>query len=406
MHRTRERQPVRTLGADAARSEPGLGGDPETQAEALRRESSLLVVAGEGSGDVMASRALAHLSVPSFGWGGPELRARGTDTLCDVSELSLLGFATVVVRLPRLLHEARRLLAAVDARRPNAALLAGYSEFNGWLGPRLRQRGVRVLWYGAPQIWAWRPGRGRRYSAACDQLALMFPFEEELWRSFGAETSYVGHPALEVDWMDRSRARAVLGLGPDPAIALLPGSRTAEVHAHLPVLLGATARLRARYPDLGARVLVASALGGADRRWLEARAREARVIPVATDPVATLPAYDLALVASGTATLECALAGVPPIIVYRLPSLSAAVLRRLIQVPHVGLPNLVLQRDCFPELLQDRLDEAALAAAAQEVLAERETYLRACHEVRSRLSGDATKAPSSRVAQILDTWLK
>lgn len=143
----------------------------------MSREPTLLVVAGEGSGDVMASRALEHLSVPSFGWGGPELRARGTDTLCDVSELSMLGFGTVAVRLPRLVREARRLLAAVDTRRPAAALLAGYSEFNGWLGPRLRQRGVSVFWYGAPQIWACRPGRARRHSAACDQLALMLPFE-------------------------------------------------------------------------------------------------------------------------------------------------------------------------------------------------------------------------------------
>jgi len=353
----------------------------------------------------MASRAVEHLSVPSFGWGGPELRARGTDTLCDVSELGVLGFGTVALRLPRLLREARRLLAEVDARRPAAALLAGYSEFNGWLGPRLRQRGVRVLWYGAPQVWAWRPRRARRYSAACDQLALMLPFEEEIWRSFGAHASYVGHPALEVDWMDRSRARAELGLGPAPAIALLPGSRSVEVRRHLPVLLGATARLRARHPDLEARVLVASALGAADRRWLEARAREAHVVPVTTDPVTTLPAYDLALVASGTATLECALASVPPVIVYRLPPLSAAVLRRLLQVPQVGLPNLVLHRACFPELLQGRLSEAALAAAAQEVLDGRETYLRACHEVRVRLSRGAPVAPSSRVAEILEAWL-
>ena len=101
----------------------------------MNTSANLLVVAGEGSGDVMAGRAIEHLSVPSFGWGGPALRAQGTETLCDVSELSMLGFGTVALRLPRLLRSARRLLRAVDQRRPTAALLAGYSEFNGWLGP-------------------------------------------------------------------------------------------------------------------------------------------------------------------------------------------------------------------------------------------------------------------------------
>ncbi len=141
----------------------------------MSHEPSLLVVAGEGSGDVTASRAIEHPSFPPSG-GAASSCARGTETLCDVTELSMLGFGTVALRLPRLLREARRLLA-VDARRLAAALLAGYSEFNGWLGPRLRQRGVSVFWYGAPQIWACRPGRARRHSAACDQLALMLPFE-------------------------------------------------------------------------------------------------------------------------------------------------------------------------------------------------------------------------------------
>src|SRR5687767_2679958 len=144
----------------------------------------------------MAAPVVRRLSVPGFGLGGPRLRDAGVELVGDVSELAVLGIGETLRKAPAISRAAVRLLREIGRRRPRAALLAGYSEFNTWLGARLRARGTRVLWYGAPQVWAWRPGRAPNIRRACDRLAVVLPFEQALWRGLGADARYVGHPAL------------------------------------------------------------------------------------------------------------------------------------------------------------------------------------------------------------------
>jgi hypothetical protein len=175
-------------------------GPPQRAAVVFRRKSSdagVLVVAGEGSGDAMAAPVVRQLGVPAFGLGGTALGAVGMELVSDLSRTAAMGVGAVLVRAPLLIDAGRRLLSEARRRKPRAALLVGFSEFNAWLGPRLRKLGMRVLWYSPPQIWAWRGGRADTLRDACDRMAVILPFEEELWRAHGADAHYVGHPSLE-----------------------------------------------------------------------------------------------------------------------------------------------------------------------------------------------------------------
>ena len=367
---------------------------------------SLLVVAGEASGDDLGAAVVRDLGVGGFGWGGSQLRAEGVETLRDVSSLGVMGVGSVLARAPSLVKAVRALLRTVRARRPRAALLVGFSELNAWLGPRLRRQGVRVLWYAPPQVWAWRPGRARRLAAACDRMAVLLPFERELWQRVGAEVTWVGHPATDPPLVTREQARCELGLPSNrPLLALLPGSRRQEVQRHTEPMLAAAVRLRRRRPDLEARVIVAPGLDEATRRRLLAAARSA-AIDASSAPVRRIvPAFDAALVASGTATLECAVFGAPPVIVYRTDVLSAAVARRLLRVRFVGLPNLILNRAVFPELLQSEVRPQRLARAAAELIDHHPRYVEYCKQVRTELEIPGPGTASLRAAEILRPWL-
>jgi len=283
------------------------------------------------------------------------------------------------------------------------ALLVGFSAFNARLGRQLRRRGVRVLWYAPPQVWAWGSGRARRLGESCNQVALLLPFEEPLWRSAGVPASYVGHPALEERHAPRAALRHELGWSDnETAIALLPGSRSGELRRLLGPMLDAVARL-ARTRPLRTALLLSDALPGADRRWARRLARHAGV-SVARE-CHTLPAFDAAFAASGTVTLECALLGVAPVIVYRVDLVTAWAARCLLETQHVGLPNAILKRHAFPELLQNEVNGASLCRRMQMLLARPQHFGDECRRVRLAMDLPGSHSPSERVAQMLETWL-
>jgi lipid-A-disaccharide synthase len=341
--------------------------------------------------------------------GGPACRAAGVELVADLRPSAAMGLTEVVARLPAIVSAFARLLAAARDAKPEAAVLVDYTEFNLRLGASLRRRGVPVLWCVAPQIWAWRPGRAPQVARALDRLAVILPFEVDLWRGHGVDAHYVGHPALDVVTLDRATARARLGLSIGATtVAVLPGSRPHEVHRHLLPMLGALEALGARIRDT-ARILVAASLDRPTRRWLDARARAAGIRTVDVDPDtgagAWLSAFDAALAASGTATLECALAGAPPVVVYRLSRLSAAIARRLLRTPFVALPNVVLGRAVYPELLDRDVEPRCMARALATVLEQRGTFGASAQELRASL---ACSGPSSaeRAANLVAPWLR
>lgn len=377
-------------------------------------EPVLLVAAGEASGDAMAAAVLARLGVPATGMGGPALGAHA-ELIVRYDRMAAMGLGPVLRMAPHLAAAFARLWAEARRFRPRAALLVGFSEFNLRLGRRLRTLGVRVLWYAPPQIWAWRPERGPRAVLACDAMAVVLPFELAPWQELGALAVYVGHPALELERPDRTLARHRMGLGPgDRLVAVLPGSRAHEVTRLLPTLLSAVQRLRQRQPCLQAHWFVAPSLPAEVISWAAEQARRAQV-GVTAISVGLLPAADVALVCSGTATVECALCNVPPVVVYRTGAVAAAAARALVRVSMVGLPNLVLGERVFPELLQRAVSAPRVAECAERILQEPELHQRACQRVWHALAGPAgadregtlrpDQLPSARVAALLAPWL-
>ena len=374
--------------------------------------ASLLVVAGEASGDRAAAGVVSALrqAIPlrATGMGGAALAAAGTSIVCDLRATTAMGLGAVVSRAGRILASMAELVHAARRERVSAALLVNYSEFNARLAPRLHRAGVHVLWYGAPQVWAWRSARGATLRESVDRMAVMLPFEETLWRKHGVDARYVGHPALEVHALSRAGARAALGLTElASTIAILPGSRPHEVTELLPAMLEAAARVRRDRASIDARVLLAPSLDRATRRWARERAEAGGVgvyeVAGAEGAGVVLPAFDVALTASGTATLEAALAGAVPVVAYRVGLLTELVARALVRTEHYALPNILLGRRAFPELLQRDANPDLLARTVARALDGRADLLSACDEVRAIL-GDR-RTPSRDVAEMLLPWL-
>lgn len=336
--------------------------------------------------------------------GGLAVAEAGAELVADLRDVTALGVGDVLARARPVTQAFAQILAAVRQYRPRAALLVNYTEFNLRLAGRLRSRGVRVLWYIAPQIWAWRPGRAKSLAAVVDKLAVILPFEESLWRSHGVDARYVGHPVLETPMLARTTARQLLDLTPyAPAVAILPGSRPHETDRLLAPMLDAYELVRRERASLDARVLLAPSLDPASRDAALSLGRLARVPvhPVSADAgaIELLPAFDIAFCASGTASLEAAMAGTVPIIVYRTGLGTELAARLLIKSAHVGLPNVMLGRRAFPELLQRDVTPKRMAATLSQLIDHPEEARAACAEIRS-IFGDH-KHPSREVASML-----
>lgn len=337
----------------------------------------LLIVAGEVSGDMLAAglvRALRQQdpALRFFGIGGDALRGEGMEILQDCASMAIVGFAEVLGRIPFFIRLLRRLEAVAAARRPAAAILVDYPGFNLRLAARLKRLGIPVFYYVCPQVWAWHRSRIGRLARSVERLFAIFPFEPEQLAGSGLPVEFVGHPLVD--------AVAALRLAPPPALpwsgaprlALLPGSRPAEIDRHLPLLLDAARRLEREFPRLSC--LLAAPTADAARA-LDARLaahagpRPARLAVVGGQTRALLGQADAAAVASGTATVETALMRCPMVILYRMATLSYAVAKRLVRVPHIGMVNLIAGRELCPELIQDALSADTLAAALRPLLA-------------------------------------
>jgi lipid-A-disaccharide synthase len=363
----------------------------------------VLLVAGEPSGDLHGAALVAQLrarrpDLEVVGIGGPRLRAAGMRVLVDTEHVATMGFTETFGTLGRLVRAYRTLVRTLDAARPDLVVLIDYPEFNLRLAQQAKRRGIRVFYFVAPQVWAWRKGRIRTIGARVDKLAAVFPFEPGVYNRDGRVLAeFVGHPLLDVVRPTRGRAetRAHYGLDADrPLLALLPGSRKKEVGFLFRAMCEAAARLAPEgWQPIAA---LAESLGPGD---LEAAlAGGAIPVPVAhNDTYNVVAAADAAIVASGTATLETALLGCPMAIVYRLAPLTYWIARRLVDVPWIGMPNLILQRGVFPELVQDAVTPAAMADAVRDVYGRRAEVHAALEELRAALG---TPGAAGRAADL------
>ncbi len=333
----------------------------------------LLVVAGEASGDLHGARLLEELArlgrpVEAFGLGGDELRKAGLETLADSAEISVVGLAEALRILPRARQIFRQLLSEVERRRPPAAVLVDFPEFNLRLARQLRRRGVKVIYYVSPQVWAWRRRRVETIRKVVDRMLVLFPFEEEFYHWHGVPALCVGHPLVDEvpelpqAWDHERRA------GEPFRVALLPGSRRSEISALLPLMVGAVERLAARLP-IQASVVRAPTVTEDD---LSGMTRGAAIpLPiVAANRFDHLAGCHLAFCASGTATLELGLLGTPLLVLYHLNRWTYLLARLLVKLPHISLVNLVLGRTVVPELLQHEAEPANVAAVAEALLTD------------------------------------
>ncbi len=336
------------------------------------------MVAGEPSGDLLASHVVAELlrrvdDLHCVGIGGAHMREAGFEAWWDSERLAVNGFAAVLPRLPELLRMRASLRSRLLREPPAVFVGVDAPDFNLALEARLREGGIPTVHFVSPSIWAWRRERIRHIERAVDHLLCVFPFEPELYAGTRVRASYIGHPLAEVIPMHPDAAAARLRLGLDEGaaaagvLALLPGSRAGEVRHIAPSFFDAAARLqRAR----GLRVLVAAAHRGLLPALHEAAARhpDLQLQWVQGDSHTVLESCDLALVASGTATLECALYKRPMVIGYRLPWLSWRLMKDRGYLPWVGLPNILAGEGLVDELLQQACTGESLAGHAQALL--------------------------------------
>jgi len=352
------------------------------------RGREVYIVAGEASGDLQAARLAAAMRrldprLRLCGVGGAAMREAGVETEVDISELSVMGISEVVGALARVRRVYRRIVARMDSSGyPQLLVLVDFPEFNLLLARAARRRGVPVLYYVSPQVWAWRRGRVRKIRERVDAMVVLFPFEEEFYAAHGVPARFFGHPLAETVQPTRSARDTRLRHGlpaEGPLVALLPGSRVKEVDRHLPLMLQA-----ARLLDGRACFAIARA-PGIDRGRLQAAAAEAgrRIAIVDDDTYNLLAAADAAAVASGTATVEAALLGCPHVVVYKASALTYAVARALVRTRYIGMPNIILDAPVVPELIQRRATPAALADEIGRFLDE-PAHARA---VRERLAG-------------------
>lgn len=366
----------------------------------------LLLSCAEASGDLYAgalTRELKRLEpqLSIAGLGGPQFEAAGGRLLADYRGIAVTGLTEALAKIPKSLATLRLLVNAARAERPDALVVIDSPDFNFRLAPAVKRLGVPIVYYISPQIWAWRKGRLKTIRALADRVLVIFPFEEAIYRDGGVPVEFVGHPLVELAKPSRSRDEFLRGLGLSPSaptVAVLPGSRANEVARILPDLVKAAVRIRSEVP--AAQVVVARAPNLDDRLFASAYELPASAI-VEGDADTVLASADVALTASGTATVQTALHDTPMVIVYRVSPVTYQLGRRLVSVDAIGMVNLIAGEKIVPELIQDALTPEAVAREAVSMLTDRARADRiraGLARVRAQLGGPGA---SRRAAEVI-----
>ncbi|MBI5895248.1 MAG: lipid-A-disaccharide synthase [Desulfobacterales bacterium] len=366
---------------------------------------SIVMVAGEPSGDLHGAHLIHALqakygSIFVCGMGGRAMRAAGAKIVIDADQVAVVGITEVIAKAPRIIKamgQHKRLLAALQ---PDLLILIDFPDFNLHLAAIAKRIGIPVLYYISPQIWAWRAGRVKKIKKRVDHMAVILPFEKQFYEAHQVPVSFVGHPLMDSATGRVPMRAAFDGLPPSPVVGLLPGSRDREVASLLPVMLQAARQLRQKLESVR---FIVSCAASIDPASIHAIARSSGVdhLEISHEPVSQIfPKCHLAVVASGTVTLEAAICGTPMIITYVVSPLSYWLGRALIRVDHIGLVNLIAQERIVPELVQKEVTPEAISETAYGILGDAQTYRTVCQNLRLVRERLAAPGASEKVAQI------
>lgn len=368
----------------------------------------ILIVAGEVSGDLHGAHLMEAIQglqpgTLFFGVGGEEMERRGMKVLQPAQSLSVVGITEVLFRVPSLLRALGRLRNFLDRERPALTILIDFPDFNFRVARMAHRRGIPVLYYISPQVWAWRAGRVNQLARWVRKMLVLFSFEIPIYERAGVDVTWVGHPLLDLvkPTLSKEEGRRRFGLEPgEPTVGLLPGSRPHEVKRLLPRLLGAAFLMKQELPRL--QFIIPRASGIPEGMILrETRAATLPVRVVEGHPYDVMNLCDLLITASGTATLEGAILGKPMVIVYRVSWLSYWIGRALIQVDHIGLVNLISGRRVAPELIQGEASPERIATEGLRILRDPLLYRRMSEAMEKVKAALGPPGAAKRAGQIV-----
>jgi lipid-A-disaccharide synthase len=352
----------------------------------IHKPLKIFFSAGESSGDQHAASMFVELKkhqpdIEGIGMGGTKMAQAGIDIRYDSSAIAVIGLVEVIKHFGEILRTLKSMQKLLLAERPDLLVCVDYKEFNFNLARFAKRNGIKVLFYISPQVWAWRADRVKKYGAAIDMMAVIFPFEVPYYEAEGVAVRYVGHPC--VDKVQPLRTKAddfkLFSLNKtNPVVGILPGSRANEIERMLPVMLAAAHQLQDSFP--GIHFLLPQADSIPDT-LLEQYLRSARLMitVIKHKPYDVIQCCDAIMTTSGTASLEIALLGVPMVIAYKLSPITYRLGRWLVKTPYIGLPNIILGKPAIKELIQHEASADNLTAEISKILKD-EPYAEQIHQ--------------------------
>lgn len=336
---------------------------------------TVLFSAGESSGDQHAAHMFEEMckqcpEVQGIGMGGAKMRQAGIDIRFDSSAIGVIGLVEILKHYGEIRRALKTMKAIIAKEKPDLLVCVDYKEFNLKLAQYAKKRGVKVLFYVSPQVWAWRAGRVKTYGKAIDMMAVIFPFEVAYYVAENVPVRYVGHPSVDKVHPERSKQEDIALFGLDagrPVVGILPGSRGNEIKRMLPVMLQAVRLLAQRYPEL--QFVLPQADSVSDEQ-LQAYMQgfNVPVKVVKQQAYDAIQCCDAVMTTSGTASLEIALLQVPMLIAYRLSALSYWLGKRLVKIPYIGLPNIIAGKTVAKELIQQQATAENMADEIDRLL--------------------------------------
>ena len=349
---------------------------------------TIMISAGEASGDAHAARMIDELKkldsdLKFVGMGGQKMRQAGVEILTDISKMAVVGLVEVLLKYRSLKAELVRLQNYIEQNAPALLILVDYQEFNQQLAAYAKQRGVKVLFYIGPQVWAWRPKRVYKMAKIVDHMAVILPFEKKLYEDADVPVTFTGHPLTDEVVADKSKqqARAQLKLEDKTTLGLFPGSRSGEIKRVLPILLKTAKLIKKDKPELQFVLPVASTINEDNLAPFAAELKQLSVTTTDEPFYDVIQSCDVILSASGTAILEIGLLEVPMVIVFKIAPLSHYILSKMVSIKHLGLVNIIPGKEIVREFIQQNARPPEIAKEALRLLNDKKYYDSMKHEL-------------------------